>query len=62
VAVADFTGERLQFEVGGSGAGEDPACDTYLCNNNYITLTPLAPIEPAPFPNIPADEIVSLRR
>lgn len=62
VAVADFTGERLQFEVGGSGAGEDPACDTYLCNNNYITLTPLAPIEPAPFPNIPADEIVSLHR
>lgn len=62
VAVADFTGERLQFEVGGSGAGENPACDTYLCNNNYITLTPLAPIEPAPFPNIPADEIVSLRR
>lgn len=60
VAVADFTGERLQFEVGGSGAGEDPACDTYLCNHNYITLTPLAPIEPAPFPNVPADQIVSL--
>lgn len=62
VAVADFTGERLQFEVGGSGAGEDPACDTYLCNNNYITLTPLAPIEPAPFPDIPAEQIVSLGR
>lgn len=62
VAVADITGERLQFEVGGSGAGQDPASDTYLCNNNYITLTPLASIEPAPFPDVPAEKIVSLGR
>ncbi|HEY7563640.1 MAG TPA: 5'/3'-nucleotidase SurE [Acidimicrobiia bacterium] len=60
VATADFTGERLQFEVGGSGAGENPACDTYLCNNNFITMTPLSTIEPAPFPKVPAEQIVTL--
>lgn len=50
VAMADIPGEKLQFEVAGSGAGLDPGCDTALCLDGYATLTPLSTIEPAPFP------------
>lgn len=50
VAMADVPGERLEFEVRGSGAGLDPACDTALCLMGNVTLTMLSTIDPAPFP------------
>lgn len=60
IATADLAGNKLQFEVGGSQAGDDPNTDTYLCNANFVTLTPLSPIEPDSFPDLPADELIIL--
>jgi 5'-nucleotidase len=50
VAMADVPGERLEFDVRGSGSGLDPASDTALCLAGYVTLTMLSTINPAPFP------------
>jgi 5'-nucleotidase len=50
VAMADVPGERLEFDVRGSGAGLDPASDTALCLAGNVTLTMLSTINPAPFP------------
>ncbi len=50
VAMADVPGERLEFEVRGSGSGLDPVSDTALCLDGNVTLTMLSTIEPAPFP------------
>jgi 5'-nucleotidase len=55
VATADIPRERLLFEVGPRHADSDPGCDTILCSDGYVTLTPLNTVEPAPFPDIPAD-------
>ena len=60
LATADLAGNTLQFEVGGSHAGDDPTTDTYLCNANYVTITPLSLIEPSPFPGVPAEELIVL--
>jgi 5'-nucleotidase len=60
VATANYEDGRLQFEVGGSQAGLDPTSDTALCRDGYVTITPLSPIEPAPFPPVPAGEIILL--
>jgi len=62
VAIADLPNERLQFELRGSSGGVDPGSDTALCQQNYLTLTPLSSIEPAPFPAIPAESIVPFPR
>lgn len=51
VAATDDPGERLQFEVGPPEAGLDPASDTALIAGGYATVTPLATVEPAPFPD-----------
>ena len=50
VAIADVPGEKLEFEVRGSGAGLDQATDTALCLEGNVTLTLLSTISPAPFP------------
>ncbi|MEX1004519.1 MAG: 5'/3'-nucleotidase SurE [Acidimicrobiia bacterium] len=50
VAMADVPGERLDFDVSGSGSGLDPACDTALVLAGNVTLTMLSPMNPAPFP------------
>ncbi|HVR32346.1 MAG TPA: 5'/3'-nucleotidase SurE [Acidimicrobiia bacterium] len=50
VAIADVPGEKLEFEVRGSGAGLDQATDTALCLDGNVTLTLLSTISPAPFP------------
>ena len=55
VATANYDDGRLQFEIGGSLAGLDPTTDTALCREGYVTITPLAAVEPAPFPQVPAD-------
>ncbi len=57
VANADVTDRKLQFVVGASSAGGDPASDTALCGRNFVTLTPLTPIEPGPFPDVDAAAI-----
>lgn len=51
VATADEPGERLQFKLHGSTAGLDPASDTALCAEGFVTVTPLRTVEPAPFPD-----------
>jgi len=51
VATADEQGERLQFKLHGSTAGLDPASDTALCAQGFVTATPLRTVEPAPFPD-----------
>lgn len=57
VATANYESSRLQFEVGGSQAGADPASDTALCGEGFVTMTPLTTVEPAPFPATPAESI-----
>jgi broad specificity polyphosphatase/5'/3'-nucleotidase SurE len=57
VANADVTDRKLQFVVGSSSAGADPASDTALCAKNFVTVTPLSSIEPAPFPDVDASAI-----
>jgi 5'-nucleotidase len=57
VANADVEDRRLQFVVGSSSAGTDPATDTALCAKNFVTVTPLSTIEPAPFPDLDASMV-----
>lgn len=57
VAMADVPGERLEFDVSGSGTGLDPVCDTALCLSGNVTLTLLSPMNPAPFPAEEATEV-----
>jgi len=61
VANADLTGRKLQFVVGSSSAGADPATDTALCAKGFVTVTPLSTIEPAPFPDVDIKSIWSPR-
>ena len=58
VATADPEAGRLQFVVGPSIERSDPASDTVLCDDGYVTLTPLRTVEPAPFPPVDAREVV----
>lgn len=51
VAFANVPGDKLEFEVRGSGAGLDPASDTALCLAGNVTATMLSTISPAPFPS-----------
>ena len=62
VAMLDVKDEKLEFEVAGSASGLDPACDTALCFNHYVTLTPLSAIEPPPFPPIPPEAVWNKER
>lgn len=51
VATAALEDRKLQFVVGAPSSGLDPASDTALCARDYVTVTPLSAIEPAPFPD-----------
>ena len=57
VANAHVGDRKLQFVVGSSTAGADPASDTALVSKNFVTVTPLSTIEPAPFPDVDASAI-----
>jgi 5'-nucleotidase len=57
VANAALEAQRLQFVVGSPTSGLDPACDTYLCSQGFVTVTPLSTIGPAGFPPGDAAEI-----
>lgn len=57
VADASSGANKLQFEVGQSRPRSDPASDTALCDQGYVTVTPLNTVEPAPFPDVPATEV-----
>ncbi len=59
VANADVVDRKLQFVVGSSSAGTDPASDTALIAKNFVTVTPLATIEPAGFPDLDAGAVWS---
>ncbi len=57
VANAALESQRLQFVVGAPTSGLDPASDTFLCSQGYVTVTPISSIEPAAFPAGEATEI-----
>ncbi len=57
VATADIEDRRLQFVVGARDSRSDPASDTILCADNYVTVTPLRTVEPATFPEIEASRV-----
>jgi 5'-nucleotidase len=59
VATADVEDRRLQFVVKSHDSTSDPGSDTVLCSEDYVTVTPLSAVEPAPFPDEPADDIWS---
>jgi broad specificity polyphosphatase/5'/3'-nucleotidase SurE len=59
VANAEMESKKLQLQVGPSIDTSDPASDTALCADGYVTVTPLSTVEPAPFPDATADEIWS---
>lgn len=59
VANANVEDRRLQFVVGPRENRSDPASDTVLCSENYVTITPLNTIEPAPFPNVEARAVLT---
>lgn len=59
VANAQVPSRRLQFQVGPDSSRSDPSTDTYLLEKNLVTLTPLSPVEPAAFPDVPATDIWS---
>jgi 5'-nucleotidase len=52
VANADIPDRRLQFVVSSPSTGADPASDTSLCARDYVAVTPLSTIAPAPFPDL----------
>lgn len=60
VATNDVDGQRLQLVVGNRRERSDPASDTVLCLANYVTVTPLQTVEPAPFPDVEAGAIFDL--
>ncbi|HEX6221996.1 MAG TPA: 5'/3'-nucleotidase SurE [Acidimicrobiia bacterium] len=60
VATADPEAGRLQFVVGPGTERSDPGCDTVLCGEGYVTLTPLHTVEPSPFPAVAASAVVDL--
>lgn len=62
VATADVDDRRLQFVVGSRENISDPASDTVLCQDGNVTITPLATVGPAPFPDVAAEEIVNRGR
>lgn len=57
VATHDVEGDRLQFIVRAKESRSDPASDTVLCSEGYVTLTPLRTVEPASFPDVGATEV-----
>lgn len=59
VANANVEDRRLQFVVGARENRSDPASDTILCSENYVTITPLNTIEPAPFPDVEARAVLT---
>jgi 5'-nucleotidase len=61
VATADVASSRLQFVVRAGDQRSDPGSDTVLCEDGYVTLTPLSTVEPAPFPDVQASEVCRLK-
>lgn len=60
VANADPEAGLLQFVVGPGTERSDPGSDTVLCADGYVTLTPLRPVEPAPFPPVEARDVIEM--
>ena len=62
LATADVDAAELQLDVRDRTKGVDPESDTALCLGGHVTLTPLAPVEPAPFPDVSAEEVLAFSR
>lgn len=58
VATHNVDGRQLQFVVAPREERSDPGSDTVLCSENYVTVTPLQTIEPAPFPDVEVRRIM----
>lgn len=56
VATAEVEDRRLQFEVSAAADKSDPASDTYLCSEGYVTVTPLQSVEPANYPSVTTED------
>lgn len=59
VATAEVEASKLQFQVGPGEETINPASDTALIRDGFVTVTPLSTVEPTPFPDIEASEIWS---
>lgn len=57
IADADLENQLLHFDVGGSGAGEDPECDTAICRSGHVSITPLTGVEEASLPAVDAADL-----
>lgn len=53
---------RVVFEVAGAHSGEQRTTDTALSQAGYVTLTPLASVDTAAFPDVPDGELEALIR
>ena len=62
VATADLEAAELQLDVTDRSSGLDPRSDTALCLDGWVTLTPLDPVEAAPFPDTDAAEVLATAR
>lgn len=62
VATADLEAAELQLDVTDRSSGLDPRSDTALCLDGFVTLTPLDPVEAAPFPDTDAAEVLATSR
>ena len=57
VATAAVEDHRLQFVVRSTDSPSDPGSDSVMVLENYVTLTPLSTVEPAPFPDEEASAV-----
>lgn len=62
VASTEEGAGRVVFEVAGAHSGEQRTTDTALSQAGYVTLTPLATVETAAFPDVPDGELEALIR
>ena len=60
LATADVDAAELQLDVRDRSKGVDPESDTALCLDGHVTLTPLDPVQPAPFPEVAAEDVLPL--
>lgn len=63
VSVAAMGAGGLSAQVVMSATSEPtPGSDTALCLDDWVTLTPLDVVSASPFPDVPADDVISIPR
>lgn len=58
VASVGGDGRALQLDIGDRSAPPDPRSDTALCQDGYVTITPIEPVAPGPVPDEDAAHVV----